>query len=904
MVSIAERIVKVTLRAQVADYLAGMEKARKATSETGSEAEKLAQKREAFDLLGKASLAFGIAAAAGVVLAIAKYAEFDQAMSNVQAVTQGTVESQEALTQAALDAGASTVFSATESANAIEELAKAGIGTADILGGALTGALDLASAGQLGVARAAEISATALQQFKLEGSDASHVADVLAAGAGKAMGSVEDLANGLKFVGPVAASMGVSLEETTGILAMFAQQGIIGEQAGTSLRGVLSSLTSPSSLARKEIEKLGIELYDSSGMFLGMENAAGQLSEAYGGMDDASRNASMGIIFGRETITAATALYQNGAEGVAEWTSAVDDSGYAAQVARDRLDNLAGDVEALGGAFDTALIQTGAAGNDVLRAMTQTLTNVIDLYNGAAEPVKVVALGLGVVAAAAGLAGGAFFLGAPKVAAFNAALATMGPNAQKAGAALTASAGPVGILLAAAGVALAIYAGEQANAKARTDAFTDTLDKQNGALTDSTEELVRANLATEKSFLWMNRGSALDAAEMLGISLEDVTEAALGNEAALKRVQAAYAEINTGNVKQADAYKILKDSIKENAESLTEAQRKQLQMNDAQTESVDAAEGSTKALDALQGKADDAGDSIDDLAAAIRGFGDTALSARDAARALEESYDTLEQSIKDNGTSLDITSEKGRANEEAIDGIAQAAKEAAAATLEQTGSQAKANEVMGAGRTRLIEMLKQFGITGQAAEDYADELGLIPGNVYTAAKITGAEAAKAILDNLAKNRTAIITAQIKQTGAAPGAVKSAYATGGTVYGPGSGTSDSILARLSAGEEVTRAVMAEKYRPLLKAINADQVGAYLNANRYATGGTVGYASAPQYASSAGRVQPQAVSVSPQVSLAGATLIASIDGQPIKIMIADQVAQAGTERRRTIENGWRK
>lgn len=846
----ADRTVSVTLRAQVSQYLAEMKKASDSTRQMGSEAEKLAQKKEAFDLLGKSSLALGVAAAAGVALAVAKYAEFDKAMSNVQAATQGSAADQKALSDAALEAGASTVFSATESANAIEELAKAGISTSDILGGALTGSLDLASAGQLGVARAAEISATALQQYNLEGSEAGHVSDVLAAGAGKAMGSVEDLANGLKFVGPVANAMGVSLEQTTGVLALFAQQGIIGEQAGTSLRGVLASLTSPSSLARKEIEKLGITLYDSEGGFLGLENAAGELSKAYSGMDDASRDASMGIIFGRETITAATTLYQAGAEGVAEWTSAVDDSGYAAQVARDRLDNLAGDVEALGGAFDTALIQTGAAGNDVLRTMVQTLTDVVDLYNQAPDPVKATALAAGGLAAAVGLASGAFFLGAPRVAAFNTALATMGPNAQKAGAALTASAGPVGVVLAAAGVALALYAGEQANAKARTDAFTETLDKQNAALTDSTEDLVRANLAAEDSFLWMSRGSAFDAAEKLGISLDDVTEAALGNEDALKRVHAAYDEINTGNVEQADAYKILLNAIDAQSSSLTEAQRKTLQMNEAQTDSVDATEESSRALEVLQGKAEDTGDSVDDLAEAIRGFADTTLSARDAARALEESYDTLSASIKENGTSLDITSEAGRANEAAIDGIAQAAQEAAAATLEQTGSQAKANEVMKAGRTRLIEMLGQFGITGAAAEAYADELGLIPDNVYTAAKITGAAEAKAILDNLAKNRTAIIEAQIRQTGAARGEVRAAYATGGTVTGPGTGTSDSILSWVSNGEEITRAAMAEKYRPLLKAINSDRVTSYLSSSRFADGGTVGYAARPQYASSFG------------------------------------------------------
>ena len=144
----ADRTVKVTLQAQVANYISGMDQAAKKTRETGSEAEKLAQKKDAFDLLGRTSLVMGAAIAAGVGLAIAKYAEFDQAMSNVNAAVQGTAAEQQKLSEAALAAGASTVFSATESANAIEELAKAGLSTSDILSGALTGSLDLAAAGR------------------------------------------------------------------------------------------------------------------------------------------------------------------------------------------------------------------------------------------------------------------------------------------------------------------------------------------------------------------------------------------------------------------------------------------------------------------------------------------------------------------------------------------------------------------------------------------------------------------------------------------------------------------------------------------------------------------------------------------------------------------------------------
>ena len=116
----ASRSVRVVLSAQVQDYIAGMDKAAKATRETGGEAEKLAQKRDAFNQLGAAALVMGAGAAAGVGLAVSKWADFDQAMSNVQAATHESEGNMKLLGDAALEAGARTVFSAEESANAIE----------------------------------------------------------------------------------------------------------------------------------------------------------------------------------------------------------------------------------------------------------------------------------------------------------------------------------------------------------------------------------------------------------------------------------------------------------------------------------------------------------------------------------------------------------------------------------------------------------------------------------------------------------------------------------------------------------------------------------------------------------------------------------------------------------------
>ena len=119
----AERVTKVTLTAQVGQYISGMRAAEAATRDTANSAKALAIQRKDFDALGRSMLAIGTAAAVGVGLAVSKFAEFDKQMSSVQAATHETTENMGALRDAALKAGADTVFSASEAAQAIEELA-------------------------------------------------------------------------------------------------------------------------------------------------------------------------------------------------------------------------------------------------------------------------------------------------------------------------------------------------------------------------------------------------------------------------------------------------------------------------------------------------------------------------------------------------------------------------------------------------------------------------------------------------------------------------------------------------------------------------------------------------------------------------------------------------------------
>lgn len=329
----------------------------------------------------------GLVLGAVVVAAGVKMAQFETAMSQVSATGSDARGSLDQLRETALRVGADTAFSATEAAQGIENLLKAGVSARDVIGGGLVGTMNLAAAGSLAVADAAEIAATALTVFGLKGSDMAHVADLLAAGAGKAQGEVSDLAVALKYIGPVASGMGISIEETVGALSAFASQGILADQAGTSLRGVLMSMTSPSSAARKEMARLGISLYDGTGKFRGLSNVAGQLSDAYAGVSDRTKDASLGIIFGNAQVTAARVLFAQGAEGIEEWVKQVNDAGYAARAAATMMDNLSGDVEKLGGAIDTALIKGGGGLNQAARGLVQDATRVVDAFGSMPAPI-------------------------------------------------------------------------------------------------------------------------------------------------------------------------------------------------------------------------------------------------------------------------------------------------------------------------------------------------------------------------------------------------------------------------------------------------------------------------------------------------------------------------------------
>lgn len=753
----ADRTTKVRLTAEISNYVAGMERAAKATRElTDGSAAKLAQTREALNQVGTAALAIGAVAAAGVAIAVKKFADFDEAMSNVKAATQETAGNMDLLRSAAIDAGGATVFSAVEAANAIEELGKAGLSTTEILSGGLSGALNLAAAGQLDVARAAEITAITIKQFNLQGKDATHVSDLLAAGAGKAAGDVEDLAQALNQSALVANQAGLSLEDTTGTLAAFASAGLLGSDAGTSLKTMLQRLTPQSKEAADQMAALGITAYDASGNFIGITKVAGLLQQQMKDLTPEARNAALSVMFGADAVRAASVLYTQGADGIAEWIEKTNDSGYAAKVAADRMDNLKGDVEKLGGAFDSLLINSGSGVNDLLRGLAQGATAVIDVVAEMPTPLLNTALGLAGVTAAALLVGGAFLAGIPKVAAFKVSLDTLGISMKATAISAAAMTGAIGL----ATLGIGYFIGKAAAVKAGADSFAQSLDKATGALTDYSRELVVKQL---------NESGAYEVAKKAGVSQQELTDAVLSGGKALDEISGKIDGLNTiGNSFSGLAFQA------GNASDAIEDTRKQVVMGQEDFKNsaaaTDGAAGSTERMaaemEALAEQAQATEDAITAAKDAITNFGDTTLNANESQRAFQEAVDAATASLEENGKTLDVTTEAGRNNQSALDDLAQTAADAAVAAYELSGNEQQLKADLDAARDSLVDQAQKFGMTKTEAEAYADAVLATPKEVETLVKLNDTEAkAKlaALKRTIASMASFVITADVRSS---------------------------------------------------------------------------------------------------------------------------------------------
>ena len=257
--------------------------------------------------------------------------QFQQGMANIQAVTDATSEEMGKFSGLVKEMASTTPYGISDVTKAIEDLSKAGLTTSQILEGGLYGALTLAAAGEIELEEAANLAARALITFKNDGLSVADAADILVGAANKSTTSVGEIGSSFEMVSVVAANAGLTMKDTATGLAVFAQNGMAGSDAGTSLKTMLMNLTPQSAKATKYMKELGIitadganQFYDASGKMKDMAGIADVMQKSFKGLNDEQRIHYMRTIFGQDAIRGATVFYKEGADGIRAMTSAIE----------------------------------------------------------------------------------------------------------------------------------------------------------------------------------------------------------------------------------------------------------------------------------------------------------------------------------------------------------------------------------------------------------------------------------------------------------------------------------------------------------------------------------------------------------------------------------------------------
>ncbi|RHI94337.1 phage tail tape measure protein [Bifidobacterium adolescentis] len=701
--------IVIRLMADTASYEASMTRAGSTARSVASGMENTGRKSA---LITSGLTAAGLAVTAFGVASVKMAADFDEQMSTVQANSGATAAQLSQLREAALQAGASTVYTAAESADAINDLAKAGMSVSDILSGGLTASLNLAAAGQMDVGNAAEYMSQALTMFHLSGKDATSTADALAAGADKAVGDVSDFGEALNNCGVMANSFGMNLQETVGVLGLFAQNGIVGAEAGTQLNSMLMKLANPASDAKSTMEELGISTHDASGKFVGMANLAGQLHDKLGKLTDQQRQQAEATIFGSYAIKGAGIIMDAGKKGVEDWTKAVSDSGFAAQQASNKTNNLKGDLKMLESAIQSAMTKIGEGAQGPLRKLTQGLTDLItgfgDLPAGVQQAIVVMSalsgIMLGVHKAASSLNGSTstmannIGLAIDPIQRVKAALSSAqtafemfrasGLSAQEqlerfgtaedsatlrskgfhnvADGLISLMGGPWGIALGIATTALTGFMTATQNTKQAVQEVQSVASSGASAIHEAlVNQLQNMDVGTfhgEPGWLSaIEQGitgskKLTDVMSEAGISITTMTKAAEGNKSAIKQVN--------------DAADKLGSSLGSGSHKATALRDGLTALTTAYQQGTKGAKDKSKALDELDGKAssaasstkqaasatkdlgssaEDASEEIDGLVKSLFGLESNNLTADEAVDQLNQKIGQLSDTCKDNG---------------------------------------------------------------------------------------------------------------------------------------------------------------------------------------------------------------------------------------------------------------
>jgi len=393
-----------------------------------------------FTQLGGALSTFSVPILAAGGAGLKAAADFDTLLKQIEIFGNVAPNQLDTVRQFALKMGADTKFSSADAASALLELLKAGQSLDEAMK-SLPEVLNLAATGNLSLAQASGIVSSALAIFKLKADDAGRVSNALAQAANATRADVGDLGQGLANVGPIAAQFGLSIEDTSAILGVFANNGIMGAEAGTQLKSMLLNMARPTDKVTGAFAKLGVSLYDSQGNARNFNTVIKELDAALDKLPVEQQNAIMQDLAGSYGIVGLNAL--RASNGIDNTLQAMANAPSAGKVAATFMETFKGTIESLTGSLETLMISgLTPLMNDVLTPIVGQITQVVnaitDWVQKNPQLTKQITKVLGVVAL---LGPGLLIVG--KV------MSAVGSLVSTVGAILGAVASPIGLIAAA-----------------------------------------------------------------------------------------------------------------------------------------------------------------------------------------------------------------------------------------------------------------------------------------------------------------------------------------------------------------------------------------------------------------------------------------------------------------------
>lgn len=340
---------------------------------------------------GGAMAAAGVGILAGLGSAVSVSMDFNKAVSEVGAIANAGADDLAKMKEQAIQLGSETAWTAKQVAEGQKFLAMAGF-DANATVAAMPGLLSLASAGNIELAKASDIASDTLSMFGLKASESNRVADVLAKTATRSNTNIEQFSEAIKYLGGTAASLGVSLEESSAAIGILADNGLKGSVATRVISSAMLRFSKPTAQMSKEMSRLNIAMFDSEGKFKGIAGMLEEVEKATKGFTDEQRLATIATLFGadaadnillmlnsqKEVMTENGKVMMKGSQLLRGFTKEMENAaGSADKMADMQLDNLTGDVTKLRSAMEGLAIRIGDKLEPSLRIVTQGVNSLV-----------------------------------------------------------------------------------------------------------------------------------------------------------------------------------------------------------------------------------------------------------------------------------------------------------------------------------------------------------------------------------------------------------------------------------------------------------------------------------------------------------------------------------------------